>query len=331
MTSPFTGGKTDIPKSVFKELAAESKVEQSAVTEKLAIGHKVPTSERFSADKMREWMVKSTKTKKSSICALLIGHPKIGKSGVLLDIRSAAEIEAGRKLYIFELNSDQGCDVNKSTFHTDDENIIVLNPREYLVDKDGIWQPDYIATMAKIKATIQVLKEDVEAGVDIKGIGFDGLDIFLGEICESQMRMDEHIDAAGGVSMRFWKNRNKYYYDVLNMLLDIDVDKYFITHYAPRSRDNTTGQYNDKRTISKLNDSLVYACQKSTTDKMHEVIEFSDETKIISGKKHIKIVATMIADRRSLNSYMDKITIAETQPDGTVKWDGQSLLEKTWN
>lgn len=329
MASVFPGGKPPEPKSAFKELANESKEADKVVTEKLAVAHKTPTGERFSAEKMREWMQKSTKTKKSSICALYIGPPKIGKSGVLLDIRTDEEIAKGRKLYIFELNSDQGADVNKAIFHPNDDNIIVLNPREYLLDKDGIWQPDYIGTMAKIKQCIQVIKEDYEAGTDIKAVGVDGLDIFLGEICESQMRMEEHIDAAGGVAMRFWKNRNKYYYDVLNMIFDIDVDKYFITHYAPRSRDDK-GQFNDKRTISKLNETLVYACQKSTADKVHQIVEFTDETKIVAGKKHVKITATMIADRRTLNTYMDKITIAETQSDGTVKWNGQTLLERSW-
>lgn len=315
--------------SPFEKLANESKASEQLVNEKLAEGHKSPS--RFSAENMRNWIQKSKKTKKSSICALYIGHPKIGKSGVLLDSRSDEEIAEGKQLIIFELNSDDGCGVNKKEFHNNDDNIIILNPREYAQDKDGIWQPDYIATMARIKSAIQTYKEDIEGGANVKAIGFDGIDIFLSEICESQMRMEEHIDAAGGVAMRFWKNRNKYYYDTINMLLDIDVDKYFITHYAPRSRDDQNGQYNDKRTISKLNETLVYACQKSTTDKMHQIIEFTDHTTIKAGKKHVKIVVTMIADRRTLNTYMDTLTIAETGSNGKVKWNGQSLLERSWS
>jgi hypothetical protein len=330
MSSPFPVSQSVIPtKSLFKELATESNNEQVIINEKLAAGHK-PTL-RFSDEIMRKWMEKGKKTKNSSICALLIGHPKIGKSGVLLDCLTEQDIIDGKQLIVFELNSDQGCDVNKKEFHKDIENIIVLNPREYIQDKDGIWQPDYIATMTKIKSAIQMIKQDVESGANIKAIGFDGLDIFLSEICESQMRLEEHIDAAGGVAMRYWKNRNKYYYDVINMLLDLDINKYFITHYAPRSRDDKTGQYNDKRTVSKLNDSLVYSCQKSTTDKMHQVIEFIDHTQIKAGKKHVKIIATMVADRRSLNSYMDNLIIAETGSDGKVKWNGRAILERVWN
>jgi len=328
MSSPFDKN-TEAPKSAFKELAIESQAEVKAVTEKLAIGHKPVASNRWSAENMRAWMNKSKITKKSSICALFVGHPKVGKSGVLLDVLTESDIDEGKQLIVYELNSDQGCDVNKKEFHNNNDNIIILNPREYIQDKEGIWQPDYIATMAKIKSSIQTIKEDIESNkLNVKAIGFDGLDIFLSEICESQMRMEEHIDAAGGVSMRFWKNRNKYYYDTLNMIFDIDVDKYFTTHYSSRSRDDKTGQYNDKRTVSKLNDSLVYGCQKSTADKVHQIVEFTDQTRIIAGKKHIRIVATIVADRRSLNTYMNDIVIAETGSDGKIKWNGKELLER---
>ncbi len=312
--------------SPFEKLVDQSKTLEQTVTEKLAEGHKVPS--RFSPENMREWMKKSKQTKNSSICALFIGHPKVGKSGVLLDCRTEQDKIDGKKIIIFELNSDQGCDVNKSIFHNNDDNIVILNPREYKLDEQGIWQPDYITTMSRIKAAIQTIKEDIKNESNIKAIGFDGLDIFLSEICESQMRMEEHIDAAGGVSMRFWKNRNKYYFDVLNMIFDLDIQKYFITHYAPRSRDEKNGQYNDKRTISKLNENLVYACQKSTSDKVHQIVEFTDQTRIVSGKKHVKIVVTIVADRRSLDTYMKEIVIAETGQDGKVKWNGQSILER---
>ncbi len=312
--------------SPFEKLADQSKISEQSITEKLIAGHKTPA--KFSMENIKIWMEKGKNTKKSSICALLIGHPKNGKSGIVLDSRSDDEIKDGKKIVIFEFNSDQGADINKAIFHPNDESIIILNPREYKQDTDGIWQMDYIATMSKIKSGIQMLKEDINNGENIKMIAFDGIDIFLSEICENQVRLEENVDAAGGLSMRFWKNRNKYYYDVINMLLDIDCDKYFISHYTPRSRDDKTGMYNDKRTVSKLDETLVYGCQKSTTDKMHQVIEFRDLTRIIAGKKHIKIVATIVADRRSLNTYMNERVIAETNKDGKVEWFGQCLLEK---
>lgn len=315
--------------SPFKQLAEESKVTEKAANIEMSVIHK--TTGRFTKENLRAWMQKGKQTKKSDICALLVGDPKIGKSGVLLDALSDEDITTGKQMIIFEMNSDQGCDVNKKLFHAEKDNIMILNPREYIQDKEGKWVLDYIATMEKIKSTIQLIKEDVEAGVNIKVIAIDGLDIFLSEICESQMRMEEHIDAAGGVAMRFWKNRNKFYYDVINMMLDIDVDKYFITHYSLRSRDDKTGAYNDKRTVSKIDEKLVYNCQKSTTDKVHQVIEFEDQTRIVSGKRKIKIVAHMIADRRSYDNYMKTLIIAETDEDGTVKWNGKNILERNWD
>lgn len=318
-------GKHNMP-SPFEKLAEDSRIGEQIVIEKLAVGHK--TSTKFSMENMREWMNRSKQTKNSSICALLIGDPKVGKSGVVLDCRTEQDKIDGKKIIVFELNSDNGCSVNKDIFHPNDENIIILNPREYSQDKDGSWNPDYIATMNRIKSAVQIIKEDVNSGVNIKAICLDGLDIFLSEICESQVRLEEHVDAAGGLSMRFYKNRNKFYYDVLNMIFDIDCDKYMITHYAPRTRDDKTGQYNDKRTISKINENLVFACQKSTTDKVHQVIEFTDKTRIVNGKRQVKIVATIVSDRRSLDSYMKEIVIAETGTDGKVKWDGQAILER---
>lgn len=310
--------------SPFEKLANESKVSEQIVNEKLTEGHKSPS--KFSLENMREWVEKSKKPKNSSICALFVGDPKIGKSGVLLDCRTEQEKQEGKKIVVFELNRDNGCSLNKKEFHQNDENIIILNPWEDVQDKDGIWSPDYLSTMSRIRSAIQMYKEDIQNGANIKMIAFDGLDIFLNEICESQMRMEEHIDAAGGVSPRFYKNRNKYYYDTINMLLDIDIAKVFITHFSPRSRDDKTGQYNDRRSISKLNENLVYSCQKSTGDKMHQIVEFVDRTRIVNGKKQIKIVATIVADRRSYDNYMKEIVIAETGSDGKVKWNGQNIL-----
>ena len=181
--------------------------------------------------------------------------------------------------------------------------------------------------MEKIKATLQELRDNLDE-YNLKAVVFDGLDIFLGEICEQQMRADEHVDVSGGLSQRFWKKRNDYYFQTLNLLFDIDVDKYFITHYAPKRRNDKTGDLDDDRYESKLNNLLVFACQKSTPDKMHQIVEFTDNTKITKGVKQVELVATIISDRRSLDSHMTPIIFAKTGEDGKVKWTGQSILER---
>lgn len=282
---------------------------------------------KYSEAEMLDWINEKQNSTGSNICALLVGHQKTGKTGVLLDSRTDDEIKAHKKVVVFELNSDKGCEVNKVEHHNDDPDIIILNPREYKIE-NGEWQPDYIATMAKIKSSIQAIKNNVNS-LNIKVLGFDGLDIFLSEICESQMRIDEHIDVSGGVSMRYWKKRNKYYYDVLNMIFDIDgIDKYFITHYGDRRRDDKTGQFNDERTVSAINSNLVYSCQKSTADKMHQIVEFSDKTRIVEGSPKRKLTATIISDRRDLAKHMEEIVIAEVDGKKTI-WNGRTILRMT--
>jgi len=325
MATPFKKVE-DSPPSVFKEMSEEINAANKEKELKIAAGHK--SSPRFSSENMRKWIDDGKKTKKSSICALLVGDPKIGKSGIALDCRTEQQKNDNEKVIVFELNSDQGTNLNKATFHKEDDNIVVLNPREYSKDEEGEWMPDYILTMSRIKSAIRMIKEDINNGDKIVAIVLDGLDIFLNEICEGQTRINEEIDAAGGLGIRFYKNRNAYYYNILNLLFDLDVDKYLITHYASRTRDSNTGIWNDRRTVSKLNENLVYAAQKSTSDKVHQIIEFTDKTRIVNGKRQVKIIATIVADRRSLETYMKEIVIAETGSDGKVQWYGQNILNK---
>lgn len=281
----------------------------------------------FTKTQIKTWINEAKKPKKSSISAIFVGHPKSGKTGVALDCRTEDDKKANKRIIAIELNSDQGCDVCRKEHYNNDPNIIVLNPREYSTDKDGKFVPDYIKTMEKIKATLQELRDNLDE-YNLKAVVFDGLDIFLGEICEQQMRADEHVDVSGGLSQRFWKKRNDYYFQTLNLLFDIDVDKYFITHYAPKRRNDKTGDLDDDRYESKLNNLLVFACQKSTPDKMHQIVEFTDNTKIVKGIKQVELVATIISDRRSLDSHMTPIIFAKTGEDGKVKWTGQAILER---
>lgn len=287
---------------------------------------KLPPLE-YTNESIAEWIQNSQAPKKSSICALFVGHPKSCKTGTALDCRTDADKKAHKKVIAIELNSDQGCDVCRKEHHADDPDIIVLNPREYTKDTKGEWQPDYIKTMAKIKATLQYLKDEQD-NLNMKAIIFDGLDIFLSELCEAQMRVDEHLDISGGVSQRFWKKRNEYYFKILNMLFDIDVDKYLITHYGARRRSEKTGDWDDDRQTSKLDPSFVYSCQKTTPDKMHQIVEFQDKTRVERGVKKIEITATIISDRRNLEAHMEELIIAKSDENGKVKWTGQGILEE---
>jgi len=175
--------------------------------------------------------------------------------------------------------------------------------------------------------SIKILKDDIENGTLKAIIGFDGLDSFQSKVCEGQMRMDHHLDVTGGVSPRYWKKRNEYYDEVIELLLSIDTDIYFITHFVERSRDQDTHLFNDKRTVSKLDPNFVYGCDKGTANMMSQIVEFNDDTKIVQGKKQAKLRATIISDRRDLARHMDEIIIAEEINDKIV-WSGKSILKR---
>lgn len=296
-----------MPKQPFSNLKTESK------------------APRFTKDQMREWMHEQ-KPRKSSICALLVGHNKTGKSGVVVDSRTNQQKKDHMKAIIFELNMDNGCEVNSRVYHNNDPDIIILNPREYTLDAGGEWVLDRVATMEKVKTMIQTIKEDCDNdSLNLAVLALDGLDTFLSNICENQMRIDEHIDISGGVSMRYWKKRNDYYYSIIDMMLGIDVDLYFITHYGERRRDSDTGKYDDSRTVSKLHENLVYSCEKLTADKMHQIIEFEDKTTVIDGRPQPKLIATIISDRCDLGRHLEEHIIAEFNGD-KIEWKGQALL-----
>lgn len=237
----------------------------------------------FTSKDIEGWMTDGNSVS-SDICALLVGDPKTGKTGMALDCRTEEEKKAGMKIVCIELNSDNGCKLNKKAFHKDDPSIIVIDPREFSINEvTGDWEFDYIQTMAKIKAFLMYVKQNL-GKLNLKAIVFDGGDVFLSEICENQMRMDEHIDVSGGVKMTFWKKRNKYFYDVMNLLFTIDVDKYIIIHFKDEFETN-------KR---------IYSIQKDFPDKMHNILEFRKDPK--TNKFYVKVTD----DRRDKPSILNQ-------------------------
>ncbi len=255
-----------------------------------------PAAPIFSKEEIEGWMTEGNSVK-SDICALLVGDPKTGKTGMALDCRTDEEKAAGMKILCIELNSDNGCKINKKIFFKDDPTIIVIDPREFSINDDGDWEFDYIRTMAKIKAFLAYTKANINK-LNIKAIVFDGADVYLSEICENQMRMDENLDVTGGVKMTFWKKRNKYFYDVMNMLFTIDVDKYIITHFKE-----------DQETHK-----ITYSIQKDFPDKVHQIVEFRKDVKT---NKHF---AKVVADRRDKPDILNKEFCIMEIVDGKKIW-----------
>lgn len=254
----------------------------------------------FSNKDIESWIQKEEHVN-SSICALYVGHPKTGKTGSALDNRTPEEIAEGKTIWVVELNSDNGCKVNKKEHHNNDPTIIVLDPREITIDTEtGDYNFDYKRTMAKIKSLFMYLKENKEK-LKIKAIVFDGVDVFLSEVCEGQMRIDKHIDVAGGVNMAYWKARNDYFYKIMNMLFTIDVDIYLITHY----KKDDDGKF-------------IIAAQTNFPDKVHQIVEFR--------KDGNKFFAKLTADRRKItDDRLNKDVLIAEQTDKGMKWHGFKL------
>lgn len=261
-----------------------------------------PIAPMFS-DKDIEKMILDGDSVNSEICALFVGDPKTTKTGCAVDCRTEEEIKEGKKIIYIELNSDSGGKINKKAFRKDDPTIIVIDPREFSIDEiNGDWKFDYIRTMGKIKALLMWVKTNQEK-LNIHTIVMDGVDIFLSEICENQMRMDESLDISGGVKMTFWKSRNKYFYDVINMLLSIDINKIFITHFKEDSETK----------------KLIYGCQKNMPDKLHQIVEFRKDSK--TGNCYAKIVA----DRRNKPELLNKEFCTMEVVDNKRIWRGLRL------
>ncbi len=263
-----------------------------------------PVAPIFTDKEIEKWIAEGDSVN-SEICALYVGLPKTTKTGCSLDIRTPEEIQEGKKIWVMELNSDNGSKLNKKVFWNDDPSIIVIDPREFNIDETtGDWNFDYIKTMAKIKAFLMYLKLNYKK-LNTKAIVVDGIDVLLSEICENQLRMEKNLDAAGGVQMSFWKIRNKYFYDILNMLFTIDVDKYLITHLK---EDNDTKK-------------LVYSVQKDLPDKLHNIVEFRKD------EKANKCYAKVVADRRNRPDLLGKefCTMESDPVTGKRIWHGFKL------
>lgn len=241
------------------------------------------------SDKDMETFMDSGKTINSDICCLLVGPPKTCKTGITLDCRTEDEIKNGMKLVYIECNHDNGGRINKKVYHKDDPNIFTLDITELSTDEiTGEQIVDYQRSMAKAKALLKWLKDNKDK-LKLKAVIFDGADRFLSEFAERQMRLEEHIDVTGGVSMKYWLKRNRYFHDVMDRLLEIDVDRYIISH--PKE-DKDTGK-------------VTYGVQKDFPDRVHQIVETRFD------QKTNKYYAKIIADRRDNSNINKDIVIME--------------------
>lgn len=163
---------------------------------------------------------------KSKVCALLYGKDGTGKSGIVLD--AAKQLKDDEKMVIIDL--DGGCEPIALTHHSDEyknRKIIIKNPIVATVtDKDV--EIDYQQTMNNIKKVLYYLKNNIEKH-KVRIIVLDGLSTLL-KYCEYQTRSDKHIAADGGMQLRYWINRMRFFLTIMEVAKSLPCDRYFIAH-----------------------------------------------------------------------------------------------------
>lgn len=176
--------------------------------------------------------INPSKATKSNICALLIGDEDSLKSGISMDCRSKAQIDAGEKVYYIDV--DDASHAIWSEHWNEDENIVVKNPTLFVTeeDKEGNKKKviDYERTLQRIHTFVTNVDDAIKSGeVTVAGFVFDGVDTLLTD-SEATMRDAIGLDVDDGVNFKYWSRRNMYFNEVIKAIKALPCPKYFITH-----------------------------------------------------------------------------------------------------
>ena len=179
----------------------------------------------FSDDEVEAWAKAGSKAS-SKICCLVYGADGTGKTGIVYDYFSKEDAEAGKQLWVIDL--DGGGLPLKDSYHKDKgENLVIIDPLVTFESDKGT-QIDYLKTFAKVRAIVRFVKNNWHEK-NIKALVFDGLSTAL-TYAEQQMRIDKHLDVDGGVQLRYWLQRNKIFLETLEQIRSLPVAKFFIAH-----------------------------------------------------------------------------------------------------
>ena len=217
---------------------------------------------------------------------LAYGEPKVGKSGFAMDWRTEEEIENGTLIRI--LDFDNGCEPTWRTNWDSDPNIEILHP----IVRDNEGYPDLSETILLSEAWIQMTKDDIKEGANIKFV-IDGLDKWL-NICFLAVQQDKR-----STNFKFlpvlWGSRNKTYDDLIDKVCSLPCDVYFITHmkdkYEGINNPNPTGRMPDigKNTMAAINQELQFE-KKIIGNKTNYYV------KVISSKTNTALVGKEFID-----------------------------------
>lgn len=270
----------------------------------------------------------------------IAGHPKTGKTGMVLDSLTPEEIEAGAE--IWHIDFDLGGETTKAAHHKDKAaNIVVINPWVFNYAEDARVPYDFPATFQQ---TVDILKaaqaqmQEQNAHFEqhgempkpyLKTVIFDGADHWL-HITETCMKVDDlglgadGIDVAGKKATtqigRFnWNIRATRYQTAMIGLRELcrgGVHCYIITHMKP-AYDSNGNELVGQDSAKWLRDTEGHLQQVVYT----EVEDERDENGMLTGVT--RAYARVVSNRTSLSAG-GRVLLFEQGPDGGqwFGWEG---------
>ena len=235
---------------------------------------------------------------------MIIGGDGTGKTGTAMDYC----VRLPKKSMFIDL--DGGDTKLLMTYHkkeADSGKITVLHPlsiKENPETKDVTI--DYIKTFSTIKAILKFVKDNRN---DYSAIVMDGISDLL-KYAENQMRMEKHIMADGGVDMRYWKNRNQRFTEVLEAMKHIQgIDKFYIGH--------------EDFIISEKSAARKIKCNQMVQQR---VICRRKETPLPDGTKLVEFAAKIDKSKYNIEKEGKEYVFGRIEK-GSVTWDTSKIFE----
>ena len=252
------------------------------------------------------------------LCSIT-GNPKVGKTGLVLDCRTEEEIEKGMKILV--LDFDNGAEPTWDAAWDRDENIVIFNPIKVRVDGSTDWEE----TFNNANYFCAYAKELIEEG-NVKAFCLDGVDkAFEGSsdvlrelLVKQQTREGSIVKATDSVrvSTLDWKIRNRIYNRLLDLVCNLQCDRFLITHMKP-----VYDNINVPTPVGEIPD-----WHKSTPARFIQMIHIDKVSRMDGDKEHTSYIAKLTASKTNPKLVGKEWTIFTT--NGENKWFGISELRE---
>ena len=258
---------------------------------------------------------------RSHLLCSITGNPKTGKTGLVLDSRTDEQIAEGKKIYI--LDFDRGAEPTWDAAWDRDENIVIFDPIEMRPDGSTNWE----STFKNASSFCQLAKEtlDEEPGsictfvLDGVDKAFEGSSDVLRELLVKQQTREGtvvHATDSVKVSTLDWKIRNRVYNRLLDLVCNLECDRFLITHMKPL--------YDNINVPTPIGHTPDW--HKSTPARFVQMIHIRKEVKRLGDKEQVNYIAKLDASKTNPSLVGNEWTIFVTNGDN--EWFGiQELRE----